>query len=268
MAGFVVFGGLDSLANSFQPRQIDSGGEMSEFVGDCPRCGIKSVTFTAQSDNPLGPIAYPREMEAFLVCRQCGGASVGLFITGGPYQNNHTNIKGALANGNNIVPPCFIFKEFVRIPLAGRVATPEHLPEAVGRCFSEGADAFCIGAHNASAAMFRLSLDLATKDLLPNTPAEEGGPNAQQRKVLFYRLAWLFQTHRIPKDLEPLADCIREDGNDGAHDGTLTKADAEDLIDFAQALLERVYTEPARLELAKARRQQRRAEAGQANGAQ
>ncbi|KQS48531.1 hypothetical protein ASG20_14190 [Sphingomonas sp. Leaf198] len=62
-------------------------------------------------------------------------------------------------------------------------------------------------------------------------------------------------------ELADLADCVREDGNDGAHDGTLGKADAEDLVDFTQQLLERVYSEPARLRIAKARREARRAEA-------
>ena len=55
-----------------------------------------------------------------------------------------------------------------------------------------------------------------------------------------------------------LATCIREDGNDGAHAGTLTKADADDLVDFTIALLERLITEPKKLELAKERRETRR----------
>jgi hypothetical protein len=38
----------------------------------------------------------------------------------------------------------------------------------------------------------------------------------------------------------------------------LNKADAEDLLDFTVALLERLYTEPERLKLAKARREERR----------
>jgi hypothetical protein len=50
----------------------------------------------------------------------------------------------------------------------------------------------------------------------------------------------------------------KEDGNDGAHAGTLTKEDAEDLLDFATALFERMYTEPERLRLARERREKRR----------
>jgi hypothetical protein len=58
--------------------------------------------------------------------------------------------------------------------------------------------------------------------------------------------------------LRELAKCIREDANDGAHVGNLSKEDAEDLLDFTTTLLERLFTEPRRLELANERRQQRR----------
>lgn len=43
------------------------------------------------------------------------------------------------------------------------------------------------------------------------------------------------------------------------HDGSLEKEDAEDLLDFTFALLERMYTEPERLRIAKERRESRRA---------
>jgi hypothetical protein len=44
-------------------------------------------------------------------------------------------------------------------------------------------------------------------------------------------------------------------GNDGAHQGTLTKEEAYDLLDFTTALLERVFTEPEKIKLAEERRQ-------------
>lgn len=52
---------------------------------------------------------------------------------------------------------------------------------------------------------------------------------------------------------------MKEDGNDGAHAGTLSREETEDLLDFSVTLLERMYTEPARLRLAKERREERRA---------
>ena len=72
------------------------------------------------------------------------------------------------------------------------------------------------------------------------------------------RLPWLFANGKLPADLHDLSTAIKDDGNDGAHQGTLTKVEAEDLLDFTKALLERVYIEPKKLQLAKERQQQRR----------
>jgi len=62
----------------------------------------------------------------------------------------------------------------------------------------------------------------------------------------------------LPDALRDLSSCIKDDGNDGAHRGTLSKDDAEDLLDFTFALLERIYTEPEKLRVAQVRRKKRR----------
>ena len=93
-------------------------------------------------------------------------------------------------------------------------------------------------------------------------PTVEGSvdpqPNSKTRRDLAPRLAWLFERGSLPSDLKALSSCIREDGNDAAHIGSLTKVDAEDLLDFTTALLERLITEPKRLEAALERRTKRR----------
>lgn len=104
--------------------------------------------------------------------------------------------------------------------------------------------------------MFRLCIDLATRRLLPAEDAPE--PNKSIRRYLGLRLPWLFDKKQLPEELRELSTCIQQDGNDGAHAGTLTMEDAEDLRDFAFALLERLYTEPAKLQIAKKRRDKRR----------
>jgi hypothetical protein len=104
--------------------------------------------------------------------------------------------------------------------------------------------------------MFRLCVDIATKSLFPAT--DEKGLNSKIRRNLGLRLPLLFDNGLLPESLKELSTCIKEDGNDGAHVGNLTKSDAEDLLDFTTALLERMYTEPARLRLAKERRDSRR----------
>jgi hypothetical protein len=105
--------------------------------------------------------------------------------------------------------------------------------------------------------MFRLCVDIATRSMLPDEDVD--GLNARVRRNLGLRLPWLFANGRLPQALQELSSCVKEDGNDGAHVGSLQKADAEDLLDFTVALLERMYTEPERLRLAQARRESRRA---------
>jgi hypothetical protein len=144
------------------------------------------------------------------------------------------------------------------VSLKDNVATepPQHLPPEIEAVFSEGATCMAVGCFNAGGTMFRLCLDMATKSFMPE--ANDNGLNNKVRRSLGLRLDWLFDTHVLPSGLKELAACVKEDGNDGAHEGTLTKADAEDLLDFTVALLKRLYTEPEMLRLAQERRAARR----------
>jgi len=93
-------------------------------------------------------------------------------------------------------------------------------------------------------------------------PKEDvSGLNAKTRRDLGLRLPWLFANGKLPANLHDLSTVIKDDGNDGAHRGTLTKVDAEDLLDFTTRLLEQIFTVPKQVELAKERRQQRHAPA-------
>jgi len=120
--------------------------------------------------------------------------------------------------------------------------------------FEEGAKCLAVDCPNAAATMFRLCIDLGTRALLP----DKGEPDAGTRRSLGLRLQWLFKNGKLPEALRDLSMAVKDDGNDGAHEGTLTIADAQDLADFAIRLLSRMYTEPEELKLAKARHADRR----------
>ena len=139
------------------------------------------------------------------------------------------------------------------------VVPPGHVPERIADVFKEGATCLAVRCYNAAGTMFRLCVDLATRSMLPNEEVE--GLNAKVRRDLGLRLPWLFDKGLLPPALKELSSCIKEDGNDGAHAGTLKQPDAEDLLDFTTALLERMYTEPERLRLAQERRDARRGKA-------
>lgn len=136
------------------------------------------------------------------------------------------------------------------------VKPPDHVPEEIENIFNEGATCLKVDCWNAAGTMFRLCIDLVTRQLLPEDETE--GLNQRVRRSLGLRLPWLFDNQRLPESLRDLSTCVREDGNDGAHAGTLGKEDAEDLLDFTYILLERIYTEQERVRLAAVRRDERR----------
>ncbi len=90
------------------------------------------------------------------------------------------------------------------------------------------------------------------------TPFDPELPSKHERRNLKPRLDWLFAQRLLPEGLQELSDCVREDGNDGAHAGNLTKDDVSNLLDFTVLLPERLHTEPERLRIAGTRRAERR----------
>ncbi|WP_413716441.1 DUF4145 domain-containing protein [Sphingobium sp. B11D3D] len=137
---------------------------------------------------------------------------------------------------------------------------PDELPDSVRAAFEEGARCLAVRCPNAASAMFRLCLDLATKELLPKETEGEG-PSKQERRNLAPRLRWLFHHGRLPAELEGLSQAVKDNGDDGVHEGALTEEDAQDIHEFAFMLLERIYTLPARLEASKLRRLERKSKA-------
>lgn len=230
---------------------------MSELVANCPRCGSKHITFDVTAAK-IFRISYEWQnwYEAFGICRHCGRSAIFVLSesVNGNYQHVHKvgllKVDGAL---NNYVE----VEGHVSLKDSASVEPPEFLPEDIEAVFREGATCLAVGCYNAAGTMFRLCVDLATKSLLPSE--ETSGLNLKTRKDLGLRLPWLFENGRLPESLRDLSSCIKEDGNDGAHAGNLKEAEAADLLDFSAALLERIYSEPEKLRLAKERREARRA---------
>lgn len=230
---------------------------MPELVTDCPRCRANEHTFD------VGAVIATRVeygwqhwYEAFSVCRNCHRSTV--FILAEKTGHDIHMFRDAspmkvTASLNNY----FQVNGFISYKDVGAIEPPDNVPEAIAKVFKEGAVSFAVQCWNAAGCMFRSCLDLATRPLLPKE--ETPGLNSRTRRDLGLRLPWLFDNGLLPADLRPLSDCVREDGNDGVHQGTLSKDDAADLLDFTVALLERICTEPARIAEAQKRREARRA---------
>ena len=202
---------------------------------------------------------WQKHFEVFAICKNCLKPSVFLLSEKNIDRNSPFDKENGLVQFSDSLNNAFNIEGFISLKDYISVKIPEHLPPAIARPFREGASCFAIGCSNAAATMFRLCVDLVTRSLLPNEgDASVTQPNAKQRRDLGLRLQWLFDQELLPNSLRDLAKCIHQDGNDGAHAGNLTQEDAEDMQDFTRILLERLVTEPKNLELAEARRAERR----------
>ena len=228
----------------------------SQLVTDCPRCRAQKITFDLTQANYIEErYEWQRWYEAFCTCRHCGQSTI--FVLS---QKVDSDIKYIHNNGllklNFAINKYMDIERFVNISDLGTIDPPKHLPTDIESAFIEGTKSLSIGCNNAAGTMFRLCIDIATRSLLPDE--DENGLDVNTRRFLGRRLPWLLANGYLSKDLEELLACIKEDGNDGAHVGNLQKTDAEDLLDFTVELLERIYTRPQRIKLAKERRDSRR----------
>src|SRR5262249_26744637 len=241
-----------SLYMSAQVVAHTGPNNMAELVANCPRCKTQSIAFDAdvKAFNSLGKDQFSGEehYEVFGICRHCSHGTI--FVVSGEHQqamqgqalNQYVKVQG-----------------FISLRDQATVTPPEHVPPNIANVFREAATCLKVECWNAAGTMFRLCVDLVTKPMLPKE--EVPGLNAMTRRNLGLRLPWLFDNGKLPADLHKLSTVIKEDGNDGAHQGTLTKEDAYDLLDFTTALLGRVFTVPEKIKLAEKRREQRRASA-------
>jgi hypothetical protein len=229
---------------------------MSIHVANCPRCDAKKTTFDVLTVTFVYNETYPDNfyLEAPVKCRNCKRVSILVCST-----TNRTTAQQA--EETFFKHP--LLRDFVNthnfITLADIEATPppQHLPAIIHNAFVEGAKCYAAGCYNAAGAMFRLSLDLASKSQLP---ADGSGITItpRQKNYLADRLEWLFDNNHWPASLKDMVTCIRQDGNDGAHDGELGEDEAYDIMDFSFLVLEKIYTEPERIRISQERRASRK----------
>ncbi|WP_343502371.1 DUF4145 domain-containing protein [Alloyangia pacifica] len=241
---------------------------MATITGDCPRCGVKHTTFDIRANNfserdyVFSGTEWRKKMELDSICRGCnmGTILVAEIASYDCSKIDSLKVTDRLRDEKSSMSKCLKILGYISLKDRSREAPPEHIPDAVRAAYVEADTCLSTDCWNASAAMFRTCIDLATKSLLPKD--NEDGLNHQKRNRLHDRLEWLFSTNRLPLSLKPLAACVKDIGNDGVHDCSLEAADAADLRDFTRVLLERVFTEPARVNLAIQRREERRRSGG------
>jgi hypothetical protein len=229
---------------------------MPELVANCPRCGAQQHTCDVVAMLPtVMQHGWQHWYEAFAVCRNCSRSTVFVLSEDTGHDIHIFEDKSPMKLTESL-NNYFRIDGYVSQKDADAVDPPDHVPSDIGKIFKEATTCYAARCWNAAGCMFRTCLDLATRPMLPDGEAE--GLNSKTRRDLGLRLPWLFANGRLPSDLQDLSTCVREDGNDGAHQGTLTKVEADDLLDFTIAMLERIFTEPKRIQLATKRREERR----------
>lgn len=235
------------------------------LVFDCPSCNAKNQTFDVQGYNPL---PMPQiEWEFFSICRRCKAACCLKGSIRPDATSNLRNVGNVVFNsitklvvenlkaGNQDIGHFFHdFHHKVIIPES--LAHPQYLPSKIENIFIEATKCLTLDCYNAAGSMFRLCLDITTKKILEKN--EHLHPSNKDKNTIHSRLVWIFEKQILNNNLEELSRCIKDDGNDAAHDGSLTKDDAYNLYDFTYELLEQVFTQPERIKLARERRQQRK----------
>ena len=230
---------------------------MSELVANCPRCGAKEMTFDLVFQVPTDfEYDWQHYFEAFCICRKCLRPTI--FVLAQTHPKYLDAVKN-LPNYPKGVNDAVTVEGYIGLKDTAAQKPPDHLPGNIEAVFREGSACLSIGCFNAAGTMFRLCIDLATQGFLPEDDVQ--GLNAKKRRDLGLRLPWLFDNDLLPVGLRDLSTCIKDDGNDGAHRGTLDREEAEDIQDFTYVFLERIYTEPKKVELAEERRRERRKEA-------
>lgn len=232
---------------------------MALLQADCPRCGTGRSTFEVEGQNSLGIVRanWVERFELFSICLHCHRATI--FLADNKVYEIRDSLKfpGEILKNSGYLNDFLDVEGYVTLRDRDITPAPEYTSQDVEKVYLEGATCVSTECWNASGAMFRSVIDLATKALLP--PDSEADPSKNVRRSLGLRLQWLFDKGLLPHDLQELAQAVQQDGNDGVHDATLTKDDALDLQDFTYQLLTRLYTVPGRVAEAKARREARRA---------
>lgn len=140
--------------------------------------------------------------------------------------------------------------EPVRIATAAIELSPD-IPERVAGLFREANECRQMTWYEAAGAMYRKTIDVASKHIYASDPRLVGKEPAQALRV---RIKSLGEMKILDLDIVELADVAALDGNDATHDvDPYTAEEAEALEDLTLDLLDRLFVRPARLAAVKAK---------------
>ena len=137
---------------------------------DCPRCGVQKTSADVIRFSPSDlELNHPyREMVS--VCRSCDG-----ILLHNVYVPRAYDMISWFGQNVSIERFINIRKPIIPVNAVGEV-TLEYLPKDIRSSFEEATTCRVIGLPNAAGAMYRLTLDLATRHMLPTDPNDTSLP--------------------------------------------------------------------------------------------
>ncbi|UVK53416.1 DUF4145 domain-containing protein [Mesorhizobium sp. AR02] len=210
---------------------------MGFLVRDCIRCGVKHVKLDV-----VGFSTYDvNSTEVFAACESCQKGSI---YDGRPDYNPF------VADGNLEAH----IKHFSDSPITAHpfpLTVSDTIPSRVRDLFLEATTARRLQLNEAAGAMFRKTIDVATKHIFSHDARLSGRTPAE---ALRPRINALGALNILEADIVELADVVVLDGNDAAHDvDPYTADEVEVLEELTNDLLERLFVRPARVAAVKAK---------------
>lgn len=213
---------------------------MPFIVKNCVRCGVKNIQMIV-----VGQVSYDaNEWEVSAACTDCKQLSIWRW-------RSRSGAEPMKLSGN-------LEKTDLPADVRGpvRIATTaleisDHVPERIADLFCEANECRQMTWYEAAGAMYRKTVDVATKHIYAT---DERLKDKKPADALRVRIKSLGEMKVLEMDIVELADVAALDGNDATHDvDPYTADEAEALEDLTMDLLDRLFVRPARLAAVKAK---------------
>ena len=213
---------------------------MATLILKCPHCHAQRMGFT-----PAAEFNCEGMENSFAVGATCNGCRMPICAllrrtsNGAATRAKPLTYNGDLAAENGSF---FLYKVY---PAEQSDSTPANVPEPVAKAFRQAESSLRIGNLDAACGMYRKAMELGLKAFSPDIEAWK----------IEKRIDKMAAENRITPELQAWAHELRLDGNDAVHgDEDATQETADQMHELCRFLLTYLYTLPAQVAEAQARR--------------
>lgn len=218
---------------------------MGFFVRDCVRCGTRNVVHQIPGESVIR-LLYYNQHEVVGACANCKQFSVYAWAAPNGGECQTVGWKGNIEE--------FGEDRLSQAPV--RIATTaaslsEHIPDRIAGLFREANECRQMTWYEAAGAIYRKTLDVATKYIYDNDSrlVSKVPANALRSRIQAMGVLGI-----LDQDVVELADIAALDGNDAVHDqDPYTRQEAEALEDLTLDLLDRLFVRPAKIAAVRAK---------------